>query len=291
MIKLFLLLMLTDILGLVVAFKVINAINCGGKAHVDSDGINYEKETNIDGYNLNWYTSINIGNVPESDRVIYQNVHHFYRYNHLQSFGYDLNVEDDGQYALIVKNSYALIKRTGYNIFNLTINSNIQLLSNVDQLEHCGGFDQSCDDYFYFCVKNNKLHYKTETSIIQHKKIRLLFITVKEYSFVAGIVWLKGTAGEQKKLKSSNSNHTMYFDPQQNCNIAEEEKNGKIVSLVQELPKLQDNQTAASSFGLQKLFHPFITFNMVGNFTQNYYFANSKNNMDAMDNILDDSEL
>jgi hypothetical protein len=273
--------MLTDILGLVVAFKVINAINCGGKAHVDSDGICYEKETNIDGYTMNWPTSINIGNVPESDRDVYQNLH----FSPNQSFGYDLNVEDDGQYALIMKNSYAYSKKTGYNIFNLTINSNIQLLSNVDQLKHCGGFDQSCDDYFYFCVKNNKLHYKTETSIIQHKKIRLLFITVKQYSFAAGIVWLKGTAGEQKKLKSSNSNHTMYFDPQQNCNNAEEEKNGKIVSLVQELPKLQDNQTAASSFGLQKLFHPFITFNMVSNFTQNYYFAN------YMDNILDDSEL
>jgi hypothetical protein len=284
MIKVFLLLMLTDILGLVVAFKVINAINCGGKAHVDSDGISYEKETHIHGGNYTWASSINIGTVPESDRVIYQKVYHLYG----QSFGYDLNVEDDGQYALIVKNSYAV---TGYNIFNLTINSNIQLLSNVDQFEHCGGYRQSCDDYFYFCVKNNKLHYKTETSKIQHNKIRLLFAIVKHNSFAAGIVWLKGTAGEQKKLKSSNSNHTMYFDPEQNCNIVKEEKNGKIVSLVQELPKLQDNQTAASSFGLQKLFHPFITFNMVGNFTQNYYFANSKNNMDAMDNILDDSEL
>jgi hypothetical protein len=285
MIKVFLLLMLTDILGLVVAFKVINAINCGGKAHVDSDGISYEKETNIDRYNLNWYTSINIGNIPKSDRVIYQNVHFF-----SPQFGYDLNVEDDGQYALIVKNSYANSKKAGSDIFNLTINSNIQLLSNVDQLEHCRGFGESCDDYFYFCVKNNKLHYKNETSTIQHNKIRLLFVTVKHDPTLAGIVWLKGTAGEQKKLKSSNSNHTMYFDPEQNCNNAEKEENSKIVSLVQELIKLQDNQTAVSSPGLQKLFHPFIILNMV-NFTQINSFANSNNNRDAVDNILDDSEL
>jgi hypothetical protein len=287
MIKVFLLLMLTDILGLVAAFNVIKAINCGGNAHVDSDQISYEKEPNIDGSNHKWSKSINIGNVPESDRDIYQKVHYITQ----QTFGYDLNVEDDGQYALIVKNSYANQGNTDCDIFNLTINSNIKLFSNVDQLEHCGGYGQSCDDYFYFCVKNNKLHYKNETSAIQNKKIRLQFIRVKTSVFAAGIVWLRGTAGEQKKFKSSNSNHIMYFDPKQNCNNAEEETNSKTVSLVQELFKLQDNQTVVSSpSGLQKLFHSFIILNM-GNFTQNINFANSKNNRDAVDNILDDSEL
>jgi hypothetical protein len=277
MIKVFLLLMLTDILGLVVAFKLINAINFGGIAHVDSDGISYEEDTNIDGTTFKWRTSIYIGNVPENDRVIYQNVHYNYKNN---SFGYDLNVEADGQYALIVKNSFSDYETPGSDIFNVTINSNIQLLSNVDQFSHCGDYIQSCDDYYYFCVKNNKLHYKNETSRILDKKIRLQFIPTSRYVFVAGIVWLEGTAGEQKKLKSSNSNHTMYFDPEQNCNNAEEEEIINIVTLVQEPFKLQDNQTAASSPVLQKLFHPFIILS-IGNFTQNNYFSNSKNNTDG----------
>lgn len=78
---------------------MIYAVNCGGEEHEDSNGIKYERDplkvgTASDfGKNL-----LMIGRVPQSDEIIYQTE----RY-HTNTFGYDLPLSGDGDYALILK--------------------------------------------------------------------------------------------------------------------------------------------------------------------------------------------
>jgi hypothetical protein len=71
----------------------------------------------------------------------------------------------------------------------------------------------SCDKYFYFCVANNTLHYKEQSSLIHDGKIRIEISSPTKYGYISGLVVLKGETRERKKLNSSNTKDELYFDP------------------------------------------------------------------------------
>ena len=81
------------------AYNLIYAVNCGGEEHEDSNGLRYERDplkvgTASDfGKNL-----LMIGRVPQNDEILYQTE----RY-HTNTFGYDLPLSGDGDYALVLK--------------------------------------------------------------------------------------------------------------------------------------------------------------------------------------------
>lgn len=79
--------------------QVIYAVNAGGYDHTDKNGILYESDP------LNVGTASDYGNhlliigrVAEQDEVLYRTE----RY-HTATFGYDLPLEGDGTYALVLK--------------------------------------------------------------------------------------------------------------------------------------------------------------------------------------------
>lgn len=81
------------------SLQVIYAVNAGGYDHVDKHSIHYESDP------LNVGTASDYGNhlliigrVPEQDEVLYRTE----RY-HTATFGYDLPLEGDGEYALVLK--------------------------------------------------------------------------------------------------------------------------------------------------------------------------------------------
>jgi Malectin domain len=190
----------------VIAYEQIYAINAGGKQdHTDSDGIHYEKKTAAD--TVKWSSTLDFDNVPESDKPIYQYV------DYGAKIKYDLPIKSDGLYVLIAKFSYANYKNTNFEILNVSLNHDLPLLSNVDQFLQCGGFGKICDKYFYFCVSDQKLYYKDQSSLIQNKKIDIEIRQVKNSASIAGLVLLKGSLGEKRKLISSATREEMYFDP------------------------------------------------------------------------------
>jgi hypothetical protein len=93
------------------------------------------------------------------------------------------------------------------------MNGDIQLLKNVDLKYQCGGDKKSCDEYFYFCVDNNTLYFKSQSSLVRNGKIRIEISKVEGRAVLAGLVFLKGSIGESRKLISSNTNDSLYFDP------------------------------------------------------------------------------
>lgn len=81
------------------ALKVLYAINAGGDDHVDIDGIHYEPDPSKIGTASDYGKHLLIINrVPEQDEILYKTE----RY-HTSTFGYDIPLDGDGEYALVLK--------------------------------------------------------------------------------------------------------------------------------------------------------------------------------------------
>lgn len=77
---------------------VVYAINCGGESHTDIFGITYDKDSNRMGTASDYGKQLIIGRVAQQDQILYQTE----RY-HTSTFGYDIPVENDGWYLLVLK--------------------------------------------------------------------------------------------------------------------------------------------------------------------------------------------
>jgi hypothetical protein len=189
----------------VIAFEQIYAINAGGEAHTDSDGIVYRgrEERN----RKNHRDDIIIGNVPVRDREIYHNWEYSEKAD--PPLRYEVPLKTDGLYLLIAK--LAAFTDTKEN--DLTLNNEVQLLTNVDLAKLCGSHANSCDKYFYFCVIDRKLYYQNQSTLIQNAKFHIEINSIIKNSAINGLVLLKGTFGERQKLLSSNTDEFLDFDP------------------------------------------------------------------------------
>src|SRR5688500_16092175 len=79
--------------------NVIFAVNCGGDAHTDRHGIRYTKDPLKIGISSDYGKQLQrIGRVPPGDEILYQTE----RYHHT-SFGYDIPVDSDGEYVMVLK--------------------------------------------------------------------------------------------------------------------------------------------------------------------------------------------
>jgi Malectin domain len=189
----------------VIAFEQIYAVNAGGEAHTDSDGIVYRGREGRN-KNFNRFGTVLIGNVPVRDREVYHN----YEFS-LETdppLRYDVPLKTDGLYLLIAKFFNGLDTKQNY----MTLNNHINMLSNVHLAQLCGGKYNTCDKYFYFCVTGNNLHYQNQSTLIQNNEIHIEFNSLTERTFVSGLVLLKGALGERQKLISSNTNDFLDFD-------------------------------------------------------------------------------
>lgn len=80
------------------AFQVIYAVNCGGPAHTDKFGIKYRRDTNTVGIASEYGKSMIISRVHPEDQILFQTE----RY-HIHDFGYEVPVNSDGEYVLVLK--------------------------------------------------------------------------------------------------------------------------------------------------------------------------------------------
>ena len=78
--------------------EIIWAVNCGGDAHTDVNGIRYQRDVLTTGISSDFGRSLMIQRVPPQDQILYQTE----RY-HTATFGYDIPVKGDGEYVLVLK--------------------------------------------------------------------------------------------------------------------------------------------------------------------------------------------
>jgi Malectin domain len=191
------------------AFEQIYAINCGAsKNHTDSDGITYQPHMPR-GHGWGWTEKIDIGEVPESDRYIYNQIDN--TYNITSSLKYEIPLKNDGIYLLIAKFSSGYTE--GFAAQRMTLNNEIQLDSNVDLFKLCGGKNKICDEYIYFCISEKTMYFNNQSVVIQDEKINIEILPVKNRATLAGLVLLKGKLGESQNLVASAKKEHMFFDP------------------------------------------------------------------------------
>jgi translation elongation factor EF-1beta len=184
------------------AFEQIFADNSGGNSHVDSDGITYKQSERAG----SWAGEPDIENFPKSDSNIY------YDFTSMDNgpIGYDIPINSDGYFVLIVK------LRRQFTM-NLILNYHIQLLPNVNTFDMCRKIEQysPCDLFFYFCVTDGLLYYQNQTSgsSLQNKNIHIEFSPLNNDTWIAGLVVLKGKIFERQTLKSSITKEALFFDP------------------------------------------------------------------------------
>jgi Malectin domain len=187
-----------------VAFERIFAINAGGEEHKDSDGIIYDQHLSKNSFDWNW--EFPIKSLSDQDLNVYKSV----EYSDGSSMKYDMSVKNDGFYVLIAKFSY--VGSENQDILKMTLNYDIPLISNMDQYQQCGSNVNICDEYFYFCAKNQTLYYENRATVIRNGEIHIEIRPVRGEAHLAGLVLLKGALGESHKLNGSATNKTLHFD-------------------------------------------------------------------------------
>ena len=78
--------------------EVVYAVNCGGPAHTDLNGVHFQADKLAVGTASDFGKSLTIGRVAPADQILYQTE----RY-HFSNFGYTIPIRESGEYALILK--------------------------------------------------------------------------------------------------------------------------------------------------------------------------------------------
>jgi len=173
----------------------IYAVNCGGDAHTDMFGINYEKDDNRVGVSSDYGKQLMIGRVPQQDQILYQTE----RY-HSSTFGYDMPVEGDGDYLLVLKMSEVYFNAPNMKVFDVVLNGDLTVVSDLDIYEKVGR-GVAHDEYIEFSIEGNRILYQGEESEISAGMIRVEFIkSYRDNPKINSIVLIKGTLDDWPKL-------------------------------------------------------------------------------------------
>lgn len=78
--------------------EVIYAVNNGGPAHTDLNGVHYQADQLSIGIASDYGKMLTIGRVAPPDQILYQTE----RY-HLSNFGYTIPIKENGDYVLVLK--------------------------------------------------------------------------------------------------------------------------------------------------------------------------------------------
>lgn len=103
--------------------EVIYAVNSGGPAHTDLNGVHYQADKLTVGTASDFGKSLTIGRVAPPDQILYQTE----RY-HLSNFGYQISVKENGEYVLILKFCEVYFQGSRLKASQLSYNFNESIL-------------------------------------------------------------------------------------------------------------------------------------------------------------------
>lgn len=185
-----------------VAYKVVYAINAGGDAFIDSNNIQYAADLSKDrpGTTSDYGLRLPIRRVSAQDAYLYQTE----RY-HSDSFHYDIPIDGDGDYALVLKFSEVYFSAAGMKVFNVVLNSAHRIVDNLDIFQEVGKA-VAHDEVIQFSISNNMLYFGSDASRIDNdvpNSVRVDFVkTKKDNPKVNAIVLFKGDVGHIPQLQS-----------------------------------------------------------------------------------------
>ncbi|KAK7790077.1 hypothetical protein R5R35_012999 [Gryllus longicercus] len=177
--------------------EVIYAINAGGDAHVDSYGVRFERDPlqGKVGTASDYGKQLVIGRVIPRDQVLYQTE----RYHH-STFGYDIPIQEDGDYVMILKFCEVYFNAPNMKVFDVVLNGDITIVPDLDIYDRVGR-GIAHDEYIPFSVVKGRLYYNEEESDIRGGRIRVEFIkSYRDNPKINAIAVMKGKLEDAPKL-------------------------------------------------------------------------------------------
>ncbi|CAL1284607.1 unnamed protein product [Larinioides sclopetarius] len=178
--------------------EIIYAINAGGESHVDTDGIHYRRDPlhGRIGTASDYGKQLIISRIPRTDQILYQTE----RYHHA-TFGYEIPVNKDGDYVLVLKFCEVYFSSPGMKVFDVTLNGVHTVVSDLDIFAKVGK-GVAYDEYIPFTIKGNKLIINEEES--EHDgKIRVEFIKgYRDNPKINAIYVMRGSLADIPQLPS-----------------------------------------------------------------------------------------
>ncbi|XP_043283386.1 malectin-A [Venturia canescens] len=177
--------------------EVIYAINSGGEAHTDSHGIRYMRDPLMGkvGTASDYGKQLIIGRANNQDQILYQTE----RYHH-DTFGYDIPINGDGEYVMILKFCEVYFNSPNMKVFDVVLNGDHTVVTDLDIFERVGR-GIAHDEYIPFKVQRGKLIYNDEESDISGGKIRVEFIKgYRDNPKVNAIAVIKGQIEDVPQL-------------------------------------------------------------------------------------------
>lgn len=151
--------------------QVVFAVNAGGEAHVDVNGITFQKDPLEVGTASDYGRQyLSIGRAPDADAILYQTE----RYHH-STFGYNVPVLEDGDYVLVLKFCEVYFNAPGMKVFDVTLNNVHTIISYLDIFEKVGKA-VAHDEYIPFRISQGTVLVNDEESELIDKTVRVEFI-------------------------------------------------------------------------------------------------------------------
>ncbi|VDL60424.1 unnamed protein product [Hymenolepis diminuta] len=129
----------------------IFAVNCGGDAHTDVNGVRYQADTNEVGIASSHGMNLILHRTPEADAILYQTE----RYD-TSSFSYEFPMPKDGEYILHLKFSEVWFHQPQGKVFSIELNGGLRVVDNLD-IYNTVGFSVAHEENIPIKIKDGNL--------------------------------------------------------------------------------------------------------------------------------------
>jgi hypothetical protein len=175
--------------------EVIWAVNCGGEAHVDVNGVAYQRDPlQRTGVASDFGRSLLIQRVPPADQILYQTE----RY-HTTNFAYDVPVSRDGDYVLVLKFCEVWFTQPNQKVFDVLLNGQITVIEGLDIFSKVGR-GVAHDEIVPFSIRSGQLHVGAEVTAI-NGKLNIEFVKLDmDNPKINAIYVMRGTPDDAPRL-------------------------------------------------------------------------------------------
>nr|XP_002127786.1 malectin-A [Ciona intestinalis] len=188
-----LLLTLICTISSVSASEVVYAVNCGGDSHVDSFGINYLGDPLQVGTKSDYGRRQTVTRAPPSDNILYQTERW-----HDSTFSYNIPVQKDGDYVLVLKFAEVYFYGPNLKVFNVQLNDH-SIVQDLD-IFNLVGHSTAYDEIIPLSIKKGKLSVTGEFSTF-NGVLKLDFMKgAADNPKICAFYLMKGTVADVPKL-------------------------------------------------------------------------------------------
>lgn len=138
--------------------EVIYAVNCGGGAHTDLNGVHYQADKLSIGTASDFGKTLQIDRASPADQVLYQTE----RY-HVADFGYTIPIKDEGDFVLVLKFCEVYFRGSKLKVFDVRLNHQHMVIKDLDIYDRVG-YGAAHDEYIPFSLRNGQLKFGPHSS-------------------------------------------------------------------------------------------------------------------------------